>query len=146
MTAAGAQPVSAYLVESDDDEAYVERPSVSRGEALELAERFWTATRGYASGRFEEGVELSLSFTRDEEDDFIELSTFGAGAICARHRFIDAWKLLWLVPMRNRRDLRLELHGREEVSALVEAYMMMPGAGAFRGWMETRGAIRAPYR
>ena len=146
MTAGGARPVSAYLVESDDDEAWVERANATRTEALELAERFWTATQGYAGGRIGEGVELTLSFTRDDEEDFIELSAFGPDGISARHRFIDAWKLLWLLPMRHRRDLNLELHDRGEVVALVEAYMTMPAPGAFRDWMQARGATLARHR
>ena len=144
MTAA-ARPVSGFLVESDSDES-VDRANATRSEAAELAERFWTATQGYADGRVEEGAELTLSFTRHEEVDFIELSTFGPDGISARHRFIDAWKLLWLIPMRHRRDLRLELHDREGVMALVEAYMTLSSPGAFMAWMLARGATMERYR
>jgi hypothetical protein len=146
MTAAGPRPVSAYLVDSDDDDAGLERASVTRSEALELAERFWTATLGYADGRIAEGVELTLSFTRHQEDDFIELSTFGPDGVSARHRFIDAWKLLWLVPMRDRRDLHFVLRRREEIVEFVEAYMTMADPAAFRAWMRARGAVLARRR
>ena len=144
--AAVARPVSACLIESEDDEAWVERANATRSEGVALAERFWTATEGYASGRVAEGVELSLSFTRDEEEDFIELSAFGSDGISARHQFIDAWKLLWLIPMRHRRTLTLGLHGREEVVAFVEAYFTMTRKGAFTDWMRSRGATLARYR
>ena len=141
MTAAVSHPVSAFLAESDDDEANVERSGVTRSEALELADRFWTATLGYADGRIEEGVELTLSLTRHADEDFIELCAFGPDGVSARHRFIDAWKLLWLLPMRDRRDLQFELRRREEVVDFVEAYMTMADPAAFRAWMQARGAI-----
>ena len=146
MTGAAPRPVSAYLVESGDDEAGVERANATRSEAVALAERFWTATQGYAGGGIADGVELTLSFTRDEEEDFIELSAFGPDGISARHRFVDAWKLFRLIPMRHRRDLELDLHDREEIVAFVEAYVTMPVPGAFRDWMQARGATLARYR
>ena len=58
---------------------------------------------------------------------------------------IDAWKLLWLIPMRDRRDLSLELHGREEVVAYVEAYFTMTVPGTFKSWMQARGATLARH-
>ena len=146
MRSAVPRPVLAYLVDSDSDEAGVERADVTRSEALELAERFWTATEGYADGRIEEGIELTLSFARDDKDDGIELSTFGRGPIGVGWVFIETWKLFWLIPMRSRRTLSLDLHDREEVIALVDAYMTQVAPGAFTQWMLAHGAVLLPYR
>lgn len=142
MTAPGARAVSAFLVEAEDDEGTVERASVSRSEALELAERFWTATQGYAAGRVEEGVELTLSFTRHQEDDFIELTAFGPEDISVRCRYVDDSKLFGLIPTRDRGNLLLPLRGHDEVIALVEAYMTSTAPRAFSDWMRGRGASR----
>jgi hypothetical protein len=133
-------PVSVYFCPAPLDAEAVERGSVARGEALELVERFWAEIEAARAGGMPEDGEINLCFSRDPASDFIEFAVFDPAEVTGRHAHSERWKLLGFIPMTSSANLLLDCGSREDVAALVEAFLATPGEGRFAAKMLEMGA------
>jgi hypothetical protein len=134
--------VSGYFGPAPMDADPIERADATRSEALALVDRFWEEVEACRAGAFEPGSEITLSFSRDLENDFIEFSMFDPPDFGARHHYVRAWKLFGFIPLRTPSDYALVFSRREEVADLVEAYMTAPDPARFGDHMLRLGATK----
>jgi len=134
--------VSGYFGPAPMDADPVARANATRSEALALVDRFWAEVEACRAGAFEPGAEITLSFSRDMEDDFIEFSMFDPPDFGARHHYVRRWTLFGLIPMNTPGDYSLVYSRREEVADLVDAYMTARDPAGFGEHMLSIGATK----